>query len=127
MPDSLPNLMGRRTQLVQLLLNLVLNALDAVSESEPARRVVEIRASCEKAGWLRVAVKDSGKGLDPGIIHRMFNAFFTTRKNGIGLGLSIARSIVEQHGGRLWALQNPDHGATLVFELPAAAFPSVST
>lgn len=117
-PEALPNLAGQRTQLMQLLLNLVLNAFDAVSESPAARREVEMRATYDGAGHIQVAVCDSGKGIDPSTIPRLFDAFFTTRKNGIGLGLAIARSIVENHGGRLWAEHNPDRGATFQFELP---------
>jgi signal transduction histidine kinase len=118
-PDSLPSLVGQRTQLMQLLLNLVLNAFDAVCESPSERREVEIRASDDGAGHIRVAVRDSGKGIDPSNMARLFDAFFTTKEKGIGLGLAIARSIVEKHGGRLWAVPNPDHGASLEFELPA--------
>lgn len=119
-PDSLPSLVGQRTQLVQLILNLVLNAFDAVCESDSATREVEIRASHDGAGVAKVAVRDSGTGIDPADMPRLFDAFFTTKKKGIGLGLAIARSIVENHGGRLWASGSPDRGATLQFELPLA-------
>jgi C4-dicarboxylate-specific signal transduction histidine kinase len=119
MPDQLPGLVGQRTQLMQLLLNLVLNAFDAVCENEGAKREVEIRASYDGAGRIKVTVRDSGIGIDPGNMPRLFEAFFTTKEKGVGLGLAIARSIVENHGGRLWAERNPDQGATLAFELPA--------
>jgi len=118
-PDPLPSVVGQRTQLMQLLLNLVLNAFDAVCESHGAKREVEIIASYDGAGCIRVAVRDSGVGIGPSNLPRLFDAFFTTKKKGIGLGLAISRSIVENHGGRLWAAQNPDQGATLEFELPA--------
>jgi signal transduction histidine kinase len=118
MPEALPSMVGQRTQLMQLLLNLVLNAFDAVSESEAAKREVEIRASYNGAGCIKVAVHDSGIGIDPKNMPRLFDAFFTTKEKGVGLGLAIARSIVDNHGGRLWAEPNPDRGATLQFELP---------
>ena len=117
-PESLPNLSGQRTQLMQLLLNLLLNAFDAVSESQGTKREVEIRADYDGAGYIRVAVCDSGVGIDPKNLPRLFEAFFTTKEKGIGLGLAIARSIVDNHGGRLWAEPNPAQGATVQFELP---------
>ena len=117
-PQSLPRLVGQRTQLMQLLLNLALNAFDAVCEDQGAKREVEIRANYEGAGRINVAVRDSGVGIDPNHMSRLFDAFFTTKPKGIGLGLAIARSIVDNHGGRLWAEGNPDQGATLQFELP---------
>ncbi len=117
-PETLPPLPAQRTQLMQLVLNLVLNAFDAVSENHGARREVEIRASYHGSGHIRVAVCDSGKGIDPCNMPRLFDAFFTTKEKGIGLGLAMARSIVENHKGRLWAQRNPDHGATFQFELP---------
>jgi signal transduction histidine kinase len=119
LPDSLPAVVGQRTQLMQVLLNLILNAFDAVCENDGAKREVEVRADCDEAGRVHVAVRDSGKGIDPRNMPRLFHAFFTTKPKGIGLGLAIARSIVENHGGRLWAAQNPERGATLEFDLPA--------
>jgi signal transduction histidine kinase len=119
MPDTLPGVTGQRTQLMQLLLNLVLNAFDAVCESQASKREVEIRASYDGAGRIHVAVRDSGKGIDPRNVPRLFDAFFTTKEKGIGMGLAIARSIVDNHGGKLWAERNEDQGATLRFELPA--------
>ena len=118
MPESLPSLVGQRTQIMQLLLNLVLNAFDAVCENQGTKREVEIRANYAGAGRINVAVRDSGIGIDPNHMPRLFDAFFTTKAKGIGLGLAIARSIVDNHGGRLWAVRNPEQGATLQFELP---------
>ena len=118
MPDSLPALAGQRTQLMQLLLNLVINAFDAICETRTPRREVQINASYDGAGRIQVAVRDSGKGIDPGDMPRLFDDFFTTKEKGIRLGLAIARSIVENHGGRLWAARNEEQGATVQFELP---------
>jgi signal transduction histidine kinase len=112
-PDALPSVVGQRTQLMQLLLNLAMNAFDAVCERQHLKREVEICASHERPGRINVAVRDCGIGLDPKNMPRLFDAFFTTKPRGVGLGLAIARSIVENHGGRLWAVPNPDQGATL--------------
>ena len=117
-PASLPIVIGNRTQLLQALMNLVMNAFDAVCEEGVERREVEIRASQLEPGQVQIAVTDSGKGIDPEIMPRLFDAFFTTKPRGMGMGLAIVRSIVENHGGRLWATRNPDGGTTLEFELP---------
>lgn len=121
LPATLPTVVGNRTQLVQALMNLVLNAFDAVCANGDGPREVEIRASERETGRVHIAVRDSGIGIDPEVMPRLFDAFFTTKPNGMGMGLAIARSILENHGGRLWATRNPDRGATLEFELPAEA------
>ncbi len=115
-PSSL--IVGDKTQLLQVLINLLLNAFDAVSENdeEPRRVVVSVSQHDNR---VHVQVRDSGKGIDPAVMPRLFSAFVTTKPRGMGIGLAIAHSIVEEHGGRLWAAQNPDRGATLEFSLPA--------
>jgi signal transduction histidine kinase len=119
LPAALPIVNGNRTQLLQALMNLVLNAFDAVCEDGVELREVEIRASQPEPGQVHIAVSDSGKGIDPGIIPRLFDTFFTTKPGGMGMGLAIVRSIIETHGGRLWAAtRNRDCGATLELELP---------
>ena len=118
LPATLPTIIGNRTQLLQALMNLVLNAFDAVCEEGVETREVEIRASEPESGQVHVAVSDSGKGIDHSIVPRLFDAFFTTKAKGMGMGLAITRSIVENHGGRLWATRNSSGGATLEFELP---------
>jgi signal transduction histidine kinase len=118
-PPSLPILFGDRTQLTQAVLNLLTNAFDSVCETNHEPRMVVLRASAD-AGHLHVAVCDSGKGIDSKIMPRLFDPFFTTKSTGMGMGLAIVRTIVETHGGRLWATQNPARGATLEFALPAS-------
>jgi signal transduction histidine kinase len=99
-------------------MNLVLNAFDAVSENGNGPREVGISAKPNETGRVHIAVRDSGIGIDPQIMPKMFDPFFTTKPEGTGMGLAIVRSIVENHGGQLWATRNPDCGATLEFELP---------
>jgi len=121
LPPSLPAVVGNRTQLIEVLVNLVSNAFDSVCESADGPREVEVCASQRDTGLMHIAVRDSGKGIAPEIMPRLFDPFFTTKPKGMGMGLAIARSIVENHRGRLWATRNPERGATLEFELPGEA------
>jgi signal transduction histidine kinase len=118
LPASLPTIIGNRTQLIQALMNLVLNAFDSVCENGDGPREVTIWVKKDETQQVRIAVRDSGKGIDPEIIPRLFEAFFTTKPDGMGMGLAITRSIIENHGGRLQAIPNADRGATLHFTLP---------
>jgi C4-dicarboxylate-specific signal transduction histidine kinase len=113
--DGLPAVRGDRIQLQQVILNLLVNAKDAMASVEDRKLVV----ISEKSGArIRVAVRDSGSGASLQDMSRMFNAFFTTKPAGIGMGLSISRSIIEAHGGRIWAESNDGPGLTLQFDLP---------
>jgi len=119
---DLPPVMADRIQLQQVLLNLLLNAVEAMREVPPERRRLVVRSTLERRDdgpWAIVAVEDAGVGLGEAAAPRLFEAFYTTKPGGLGMGLSISRSIVDGHGGRLWATANAGHGATFHFALPA--------
>ena len=105
---------GDRVQLQQVLINLVMNGMEAMTPSSDRPREMVIRSRPDDSGVL-VAVEDAGVGLDETSMARLFDAFFTTKRGGMGMGLSISRSIIEAHGGRLWATTNTTHGATFHF------------
>lgn len=116
--ERLPPVLGDRVQLQQVVLNLVLNGMDAMQESGPRARVLVLRTAKVDAKTVRVEVKDSGPGINKGDMGRIFQAFYTTKPDGMGIGLAITRSIVDLHGGHLEAHNNPDGGATVSFTLP---------
>jgi PAS domain S-box-containing protein len=115
--DGLPLILGDRIQLQQVMLNLIFNAVDAMSEAHGGRRELLIRTDQDGPGGILVAVQDSGPGLKSESVDRLFDAFYTTKPGGMGMGLSICRSIVEAHGGRMWATANVPQGATFLFNL----------
>jgi C4-dicarboxylate-specific signal transduction histidine kinase len=117
---NLPLVMADEIQLQQVLLNLILNGIEAMSSIDEGQRVLRIRTHDYEGEEILVAVDDSGVGVGPREIDQIFAAFFTTKADGLGMGLSISRSIVEAHGGRLWAISDPGHGATFQFTLPVA-------
>jgi C4-dicarboxylate-specific signal transduction histidine kinase len=118
-PD-LPLVFGDRVQLQQVILNLMVNGIEAMNDVADRPRVLSIESQKASPGRVQVSVRDCGCGLEPDQVGHLFEAFFTTKPGGIGMGLSISRTIVESHGGRLWATTNPDHGATFQLALPIA-------
>ncbi|MFZ1120868.1 MAG: ATP-binding protein [Candidatus Binataceae bacterium] len=118
---NLPALAADRVQVQQVLLNLIMNGIDAMSAIDSSSRKLTITSerSQDPAGVL-VMVRDSGTGISPQSRDRLFETFFTTKAGGMGMGLSISRSIVTAHGGRLLAAANADHGATFQFTIPTA-------
>jgi PAS domain S-box-containing protein len=116
---ALPPVWGDRVQVQQVLLNLVLNALEALATVTERPREVWIRVHHETADTVRVAVEDTGVGIAPEQREAIFTAFYTTKAQGLGMGLAISRSIIEAHGGRLWASANSGNGATFQFTLPS--------
>jgi PAS domain S-box-containing protein len=116
--ERLPAILGDRVQLQQVVLNLIMNASEAMSAVEGRSRELLISTSEVESGGVLVAVSDSGPGLPPSSVARIFEPFYTTKAEGLGMGLSICRSIVEAHGGRLWATPNEPHGAVFSVKLP---------
>jgi PAS domain S-box-containing protein len=116
--EGLPLIHGDRVQLQQLMLNLILNAIEAMSEVSEGSRELLVSTGKQQSGAALVAVRDSGPGLDPASLDQLFDAFYTTKPGGMGMGLSICRSIVEVHGGRIWAEANEPQGAKFQFTLP---------
>ena len=110
---------GDRVQLQQVVLNLILNAVDATSSAEEGRARVNDQHRASRTTSILVEVRDSGPRIDPEHLDRIFKPFYTTKNSGIGMGLSICRSIIDAHGGRLWAEANQPRGAILQFTLPA--------
>jgi C4-dicarboxylate-specific signal transduction histidine kinase len=123
-PDS-PIVLGDSIQLQQVILNLVMNGIDAMTRVTDRPRTLTLRSEVLDSGHIRVVVQDSGIGLTEEVKSRLFEPFFTTRAKGMGMGLSISRSIIEAHGGRLWAESNGSSGATFQFTLPTEDRPHV--
>jgi signal transduction histidine kinase/ligand-binding sensor domain-containing protein len=121
-PD-LPLVKGDRVQIQQVLLNLILNAVEAMSTLPDGPRELVIRSERDESGNVLVSVRDTGPGLSPEAMDRIFQPFYTSKKEGLGLGLSICQSIIEAHGGRLWASANSPRGAVFQFTLPKRASP----
>jgi len=119
--DDIPSVVGDRIQLQQVILNLLRNASDAMIDVHDRSRHVLIRTEREDGDRVRLSVRDAGVGVDPESITKLLDAFYTTKSDGMGIGLSVSRSIVEQHGGRLWAEPNDGPGATFSFSIPSGA------
>jgi signal transduction histidine kinase len=114
--------LGDRVQLQQVLLNLIMNGVEAMSAVKERRRELTVSSTLAEPGSVLVAVEDTGAGLDPA--QRIFEPFFTTKPEGVGMGLAICRSIIEVHGGRLWASPRAPHGAAFRFTVPTV--PSIA-
>jgi hypothetical protein len=118
--EALLPVQGDRVQLQQVVLNLILNAVEAMNAVEAGPRELSISTEQTPAGGVLVSVRDSGPGIDPDRLDRVFEAFYTTKSSGVGMGLSISRSIIDAHGGRLWVNTNAPRGAVFQFTLPGA-------
>jgi PAS domain S-box-containing protein len=117
--NGLPRIWGDRVQLQQVILNLIMNAIEAMSEVSEGSRVLLIGTGADTPDGVTVAVRDSGPGLKPQSLDHLFDPFYTTKPAGMGMGLSICRSIIEAHGGRLWATANAPRGAAFQFTVYA--------
>lgn len=122
--SGLPAVSGDRVQLQQVILNLVLNATDAMRTVDDRPRALHVATVREDPGQVRLSVRDSGVGIDTKSLERLFDAFYTTKSHGMGVGLSISRSIIESHEGRLWASANDGPGATFSFSIPCRSAPT---
>ena len=123
---NLPVISGDRVQLEQVLLNLMLNAMDAIKGVSLAHRRVTLRSARRDPGAVEISVEDNGHGIAPEKIERLFDSFYTTKESGMGLGLSLVRSIAEAHAGRVTAENNSHGGATFRLILPTLADPEFS-
>lgn len=119
--DDLPTVAGDRVQLQQVILNLLLNAADAMSGVDDRPRQLVVRTGRDAGGGIGLSVQDAGVGFAPEDADRLFEAFYTTKKQGMGIGLSVSRSIIERHQGRMWATRNEGPGATFAFTVPGPA------
>jgi len=118
---ALPMILGDRVQLQQVIINLVMNGIEAMQSVADRPRQLVIRSRQDEPQQVLASVTDCGVGISAENAERLFYAFFTTKSGGMGMGLSICRSIIETHGGRLWATTNLPHGATFQFTLPVNA------
>jgi signal transduction histidine kinase len=128
--EGLPPVEADRVQLQQVLLNLIINAIEAMRGVAEGSRELMITTARNGSGSIMVSLRDTGPGLDPKEVDRVFEAFFTTKAEGMGMGLAICRSIIEAHGGRLWATANEPRGAIFQFTLPlepVEAIPSLAS
>jgi PAS domain S-box-containing protein len=116
--DDLPFVTADRVQLQQVVLNLLRNALDAMNTVNDRPRELLIRTERQEGGHVRLSVKDAGVGFDPRTVEKLFEPFYSTKNDGMGVGLSVSRSIIENHQGRLWAVPNEGQGATFLFSVP---------
>jgi signal transduction histidine kinase len=118
--EGLLAVLGDRVQVQQVVMNLILNAVEAMSAVDEGVRELLLGTEQSETYGILVAVRDSGPGIDPERREHVFDAFYTTKSSGVGMGLSICRSIIGIHGGRLWVEENKPHGAVFRFTLPIA-------
>jgi PAS domain S-box-containing protein len=118
--DPLPLLYVTKVQIQQVLINLMMNAAESMTGDESAERIIVLRTAASGEGLVKVAVRDFGSGIGEEELRRIFEPFFTTKRSGLGMGLSLSRSIIESHGGHIWAENNPDRGMTFYFDLPVS-------
>jgi C4-dicarboxylate-specific signal transduction histidine kinase len=118
--ENLPPVYGDRVQLQQVILNLLLNAADAMTDIDDRPRDLVVSTTRDEVDRIRVAIRDAGVGFDPETADRLFEAFYTTKTSGMGIGLSVSRSIIERHHGRMWGARNDGPGATFSFSIPCA-------
>jgi two-component system sensor kinase FixL len=116
--DPLPLLYINKVQIQQVLINLMMNAAESMARDESANKVIVLQTLVPQGGMVQVAVRDFGTGIKDQELHKIFEPFFTTKRSGLGMGLSLSRSIIESHGGHIWAENNPDKGITFYFDLP---------
>jgi signal transduction histidine kinase len=114
----LPEVTGDRVQLQQVILNLVKNAVEAMSSVTDRERVLRVKTEIDESGGVLVSIEDTGTGIDPKHIDRIFNSLFTTKSQGMGLGLAICKTIIEAHDGRIWVLSDLHYGSIFQFVLP---------
>jgi C4-dicarboxylate-specific signal transduction histidine kinase len=119
--ETLPRIQGDRVQLQQVILNLLINAIQAMGDLAEGQRVLHVSTALIETEGVRVAVRDTGPGLRPEDLERLFVPFYTTKPHGMGMGLCICRSIIEDQGGRLWATQHEPRGALFQFTIPATS------
>jgi two-component system sensor kinase FixL len=116
--DALPLVHINKVQIQQVLINLMTNAAESMTQDESADRVILLQTAASGEGVVKVAVRDFGSGIEEQALRKIFEPFFTTKRSGLGMGLSLSRSIIESHGGHIWAENNPDKGMTFYFDLP---------
>jgi signal transduction histidine kinase len=119
--DRLPTIIAERAQLQQVVLNLVINAVDAMSSVTDRKRILMVRSEMSESDHVLITVEDSGTGIEPGNASRVFDAFFTTKDQGMGMGLSVCRTIIESHGGQLWFSARSPHGSSFSAKLPTSS------
>ena len=118
LPPGLPRATGDRVQIQQVLMNLIINGADAMSSVTSGRRTLRLASRVDSSGSILVSIEDSGTGLEAGLLDQIFNPLFSTKPNGMGMGLAICKSIIEGHGGRIWAVPACANGAVFQFTVP---------